>query len=214
MLNFEKQMNMRKCILISAIFMFIPVFIPNTGAQLGFIIDEAAKLTGTKQPDPVYDKANEKLNQSIEQLLKEMRIIQDKELSTPIELLKQAGDIMKLIEDLVCLQQDFGFYLSLTSSSCINQLNRNFTINKVISANLMLTKLIYDIFNTTMTSGNRLALIEQLRKTVEEASREMQKMNLVIRAEVNNQIFKKTIKRDYYTPVAGRGFTFLRYKNK
>ena len=135
------------------------------------------------------------LNEMVEaQMLREglQKIDQLKHLQS----LKELAD---LLDDVACLSNDYTFYMSVGSNyHCLKFLNfQRVTVNLSLSTDLLFKVATVTSF-FSMNSEGRMSFISQVKESVEQAAKEMQEFNEVVRSTTIYKSLKSHNRKTYY----------------
>lgn len=129
-----------------------------------------------------------------------------------LDNLQSIKEIARLMDDLICLTNEFKYYKDLNKNySCATFLSYSLVSFNLNYTSDILTKVILSKNIFTMPSSDRIRNLETIRRTLEETIKELESINIAIRAAMNKKLIKESIRKKYYS---GKGMAYSRYEKR
>lgn len=185
-----------KKIILASLYIFALAYFPFEKANAQWVVNDPAHMgMNAIEWATNVKKWIEQVNEMVEaQMLREglQKIDQLKHLQS----LKELAD---LLDDVACLSNDYTFYMSVGSNyHCLKFLNfQRVTVNLSLSTDLLFKVATVTSF-FSMNSEGRMSFISQVKESVEQAAKEMQEFNEVVRSTTIYKSLKSHNRKTYY----------------
>lgn len=192
-------MNYKIVILFILVFVGLPSFNQKANAQ--FAVTDVPHIAVNSAE---WLKNISEWRKQLSEMLSAQELREGLQRIDQLKQLKSLVELADLLDDVACLSNEYSFYLNLGANyHCLKFLNfQRVNVNMSVATDLLFKVATVSSF-FSMNSEARVSFIDQVKQSVETASKEMEEFNASVRSSVISKSLKGYSKKAYYNGSLG-----------